>query len=372
MGRIKKSTLRFAIVYILLSAAFIGFWIFLINGVVKKDMDIFEAAQPNHKMDEFVKVIEAGDISSMNFAEGSSRFESPDIYKNTFAEAIKGKKITYKANETSYDALAPIYELYAGEGDSELHIATVQLQAVNVEPLMKILTKQDWEVSSVTPIYEAGTGKELSVVIPDTYTAYVNGIQLEASEYDGEPAPYKEFEIVAQYVDVPKQMKYKVTGLLMDPTVEIRDASGTPVAYDQNGNVYSVGFTGGDVPEDISETALKNAKDISAIYAGDRTLKSMRDVFPEDSYLIPLFQNYIDHDLWMYSGHAEPVYSDEATSDYIRYNDNFYSVVVYFNKTMYLPKRDMTVTVTTHNTYYYIYQNEKWIIADMVSINDEE
>ncbi|MBO4883450.1 MAG: hypothetical protein J5570_08115 [Lachnospiraceae bacterium] len=372
MGRIKKSTLRFAIVYIILSAAFIGFWIFLINGVVKKDMDIFEAAQPNHKMDEFVKVIESGDISSMDFAEGSSRFESPDIFKNTFAEAISGKKITYKANETSYDALAPVYELYAGEGDSELHIATVQLQAVNVEPLMKILTKQDWEVASVTPIYEAGSGKELSVVIPDTYTAYVNGIQLEASEYDGEPTDYKEFEIVAQYVDVPKQMKYKVSGLLMEPSVEIRDASGTPVAYEQNGSVYSVGFTGGDVPEDISETALKNAKDISAIYAGDRTLKSMRDVFPEDSYLIPLFQNYIDHDLWMYSGHAEPVYSDEATSDYIRYNDSFYSVVVYFNKTMYLPKRDMTVTVTTHNTYYYIYQNEKWIIADMVSINDEE
>lgn len=369
--RIKKSTLRFLLVYVLLAAAFIGFWIFLINGVIRKDMDDFEAAQPAHKMDEFVKVIESGDISSMDFAEASSRFEAPDIYKNTFSEAISGKKITYKESETSYDALAPVYELYAGEGDSELHIATVQLKAVNVKPLMYILTTQDWEVESVTPIYEAGTGQELRVEIPDTYTAYVNGIQLEAGELDGEPEDYKEFEIVAQYVDVPKKIKYKVSGLLMDPAVEIRDASGTPVAYEVNGNVYSAGFTGGDVPEDIAETAIKNAKDISAIYAGDRTLKSMRDVFPEDSYLIPLFQNYIDHDLWMYSGHAEPKYSDEATSDYIRYNDNFYSVVVYFNKTMYLPKRDMTVTVTTHNTYYYIYQNDKWIIADMISMNEE-
>ena len=91
----------------------------------------------------------------------------------------------------------------------------------------------------------------------------------------------------------------------------------------------------------------------------------------ENQILTALFEEGMDN-LHLYKPGAEPVYSDEATSDYIRYNDNFYSVVVYFNKTMYLPKRDMTVTVTTHNTYYYIYQNEKLIIADMVSINDEE
>ena len=96
----------------------------------------------------------------------------------------------------------------------------------------------------------------------------------------------------------------------------------------------------------------------------------MRGLFPTDSYLIPLFESYINHDLWMYSGHTAPTYSEEETSNYIRYNDSFYSVDVSYLKTMYLPKRNMTANDRTHNTYYYALVDGKWLVVDMISKNE--
>ncbi len=365
MKKKKTGFIGFWVIYALLVLAMIGFWIYVINGVIKKDLDIYEAAQPDHYMDKVVEKIRGGDISQMDFAESSSRFEDGDIYKETYAASLAGRNITYTENPTSYDAQAPVYEIYADDD----HVATVKLKSVSSEQLMFILSVQEWEVASVTPIYELGD-EGVTVTIPDNFTAYVNGIQLDDREKAGEATDYKEFEIAAKYTDVPKQIRYEVTGLMSAPKVEVRDAMGNTVECSVDGTSYSAGFEPGIVPDDIAQTVITDAKNISEIYAGDRTLSSMKPRFPEDSYLIPLFQNYINFDLWMYSGHTAPVYSDEATGNYIRYNDTLYSVEASFKKTMYLPKRNMTVTDETHNIYYYALVDGKWLIVDMMNIVD--
>ena len=136
----EKSSIGFWAFYIIFILALVGFWIYFLNGVIKKDLDIYEAAQPGYVMEEVVEKIQSGDLSSMNFAESSSRFESPDIYKEAFENAIAGKTITFKENETSYDAQAPVYEVYADDA----HIATVNIKSVSSKQLMFILSVQEW------------------------------------------------------------------------------------------------------------------------------------------------------------------------------------------------------------------------------------
>jgi hypothetical protein len=363
---VKKSSAGFWAFYVILVLLLVGFWFFFLNGVIKKDMKIYEAAQPEHIMEDVVAKVQSGDLSDMNFAESSSRFEASDIYKEAFTNGIAGKTISFKKNPTSYDAQAPVYELYADDA----HIATVTLNATSSKPLMFILSVQDWSVASVVPLYETGS-EGITIKIPDCYTAYVNGVQVDERELAGEPKEYKDFEIVAKYVDVPKELTYSVTGLMAQPTVEVKDAAGNVISVEQNGSEYVAGFTGTEVPSDIADNAITNAKYISEVYAGDRTLSAIKPFLTSDSYLIPLFESYINHDLWMYSGHATPTYSNEAASEYVKYNDNFYSVVVYFDKTMYLPKRNMTAEVTTHNKYFYVNVDGKWVIADMLNMTEE-
>ena len=360
----KKKPL-FWIIYIVLTLLFIAFWFWFINSVIIKDLKLYEASQSEYYMEEVAAKVQAGDLSDMTFEESASRFESADIYRETYEAKLSGKTITFEENPASYDTQAPLYELYA---DGE-HVASVKLKAVSSESLMFILTLQTWGVDQITPIYETGN-QSVTIEIPDTFTAYVNDVALSESELTGEAESYEEFEIVSQYVSVPSKVTYEVSGLLNEPAVKVLDGEGNEVACEVTDGVYSAGFEGSEVPEDIAETAIQNAKDISAIYAGDRTLSSVKSIFPDDSYLIPLFQSYINNDLWMYSGHATPEYSGEEASNYIKYSDDLYSVVVYFDKTMYLPKRDMTVTVTTHNTYYYALLDGTWKIVDMISMTE--
>ena len=366
MRKRKKSSGKFWIFYILFILVLIGFWIWFLNGVIRKDLKIYEAAQPGYVVDEVVEKIQSGDISDMDFAESASRFEDPDIYRENFKASLEGKTISYRESPTSYVAQAPVYELYA----DDTHIATVNIRSISSTQLMFILSVQEWEVASVTPVYDTGdTG--ITITIPDIYTAYVNGIEVDEREMTGEPQDYMEFEIAGQYTSVPKEVTYAVSGLMSTPSVEVRDAGGNEVMLEVDGTDYSAGFTGTEVPADIAENAITNAKYISEVYAGDRTLNAIKPFLTSDSYLIPLFESYINHDLWMYSGHTAPTYSNESASEYIKYNDNFYSVVVYFDKSMYLPKRNMTAEVTTHNKYFYVNVDGKWVIADMLNMTQE-
>ena len=367
MSRNKKRKFSgFLIFYILFVLALVGFWIYFLNGVILKDVKIYEASQAKYFMEDVIAKIQSGDLSAMDFESSSSRFESPDIYKENFKASIAGKTITCEESPSSYDVQAPVYDVFAGDEK----IAVVNLKSTSSKQLMFILSIQEWAVDSIKPIYETGSQK-ITVEVPDMYTVSVNGIALDEREQVGEPKDFTDFEIVSKYVAVPKKVTYEVEGLLSEPTVTVSDANGNAVEAEVDGSSYKVGFTGTDVPSDISEKAIYNAKCISEVYAADRTLAGIKDIFPSDSYLIPLFESYINHDSWMYSGHTAPEYSEEWTADYVKYSDNLYSVVVHFDKTMYLPKRSMTVTVTTYNTYYYANIDGSWKIVDMISMSEE-
>lgn len=349
----------------------VGFWIWFINSVIVKDLKIYEASQPQYVMDEVAAKIQSGDISSMNFADSMSRFEDGSIYKDTFAASISGKTITYEKNPKSYDAQAPFYELYAnGE-----HIATVSLRSTSYEQLMFILSVQEWEVESVVPIYETGD-EGLVIRMPDSYKAYVNGIELDDREKTGNVAEYSQFKYSKDYVTVPTEVEYSVGGLMTQPTVKITDAFGNDVPVEKDGTTYIAGFAGSQISDDMSAYVLNNAKTYSNFFSRDlagcdNSINGIRYMFPEGSDYLTLAENYRLHDMWMYSGHQAPVFSNEKVSNYIKYSDNFFRVDVYFEKSMYLTRTGDTRVDITNSTYYYVNINGSWVIADMVSIIDD-
>lgn len=367
MNQNKKKVSGFLVFYIIFVLLIVGFWVYFLNGVILKDVKIYEASQAKYYMEDIIARLQSGDVSQIDFASSSSRFEDPDYYKNTFISLISGKTLSCEESPTSYDTQAPIFDVYAGMEK----VATVNLKSTSSTQLMFILSVQEWAVESIEPTFEVTTS-DITISVPDTYSVVVNGQASDDRELVSAGEEYDEFEIVSKYVDVPKKNSYLVSGLMTTPTVSIYDQDGAMVEAKVEGNAYSVGFEGVDVPTDISVNAITNAKAISAVYAGDMTLAAIKKFLPDDSYLIPLFESYIAHDSWMYSGHTEPQYSEEWTSNYIRYNDNLYSVVVHFDKTMYLPKRSMTVTVPVYNTYYYANIGGSWKIVDMISMSEDE
>lgn len=367
MSKSRSKLSTFWIALGLFAVAYIIFWVIFINTVIVKDLNIYNETQPTVVMDGVVAKISAGDISAMDFASSGSRFEDGNIYRDTFAANIQGKTITYRENDKSYDSQAPVYDILAGD---EV-IATAKVVAVSSEPLMMILSKTEWSVESITPIYEVGN-EGLIIEIPNTYTAYVNGIPVDDREFV-ESIEYSEFAYAKVYVTVPTKSKYEITGLMTKPVVKICDANGNEVAYTENGANYSAGFATSEISADMSTYVLNNAKVYSNFFSRDlpgcdNSINGIRYMFPADSDYLTLAENYRLHDMWMYSGHAAPVFSNESVTEYIQYSDDFFQVNVYFDKSMYLTRTGDTRVDTTNSTYYYVYVNGSWVIADMISI----
>ena len=72
--------------------------------------------------------------------------------------------------------------------------------------------------------------------------------------------------------------------------------------------------------------------------------------------------------MWMYSDHSTPVFKNESVSHYVRYQEDFFSCEVYFEKEMKLTKTGkVKVDVTNFRLYYGLLDGE-WKILDMVTL----
>lgn len=350
----------------------ISFWIYVLS-YVNKCLVTYEAAQPEYEIEKLVQEIKNGNAESLfTFPATENRFEDADIAKNRFLDSIKDKEITYEQDSASYNALAPSYRIFA---DDE-QFATITLKETSSYPLMFILTVQSWEIAETIPVLDSPTNS-VTIKVPDTFTAYVNGIPLKETELTGNSWEIEDFVYASEYVTVPKLIEYQVTELFNTPDVAVKDAYGNSVGYTQNGNQIEVSvFEDIEMDPELAAYVLKNAKDYSNFFSKDlpgcRTgIKCISHMFPENSYYLELAENYRLHDMWMYSSHKTPSFSDELVSEYIRYSEDFFSCRIYFQKHMELSRTGDLRTDITDSTFYYVKIGDTWVIADMKATVEE-
>lgn len=350
----------------------VSFWIYILN-YVNQCLVTYEAAQPEYVIEGLVEEIKNGNAESLfTFTATQNRFEDADIAKNRFLTSLTDKEITFEQDAASYNALAPTYKLFA---DKE-PFATITLKETSSYPLMFILTVQSWEVAETKPVLDSPT-ESVTIKVPDTFTVYVNGIPLKETELTGNSWEIEDFVYASEYVTVPKYIEYHVTELFNAPDVAVKDAYGNSVGYTQSGNQIEISsFEDIEMDAELSAYVLQNAKDYSNFFSKDlagcrNSVKCISHMFPENSYYLELAENYRLHDMWMYSSHKTPSFSDELVSEYIRYNENFFSCRIYFQKHMELTRTGELRTDITDSTFYYVKIGDNWVIADMKATVEE-
>ena len=361
-----------------------SFWIFLliftlflvalwaaVIGYVYSCLKTYEHAQPERRVEEVVESLRAGTLREvLDAAPDSSRFEDPAAYRSAYRALLESGEVTWRKAAGSYNAQAPVYDLYAGE----TKVASVSLREKSSQPLMLILTLQEWEVAAVEPVFGAGQ-VDYSISIPSTYTLYVNGIPADGRELAGEPTAIEAFQYAAAYVTVPALVEYRVTGLLEEPDLRVCTPEGTEVEPVRTGEGRLVvdTFLPTEMDPALAAYVLQNAKDYTDFFSGDlpgasASIAGLRGMFPADSYYLELAENYRRHDMWMYSGHYPPVFSGEKVENYIRYTEDFFSCEVSFDKKMLLVNTGQESHDVTHTRFYYVNLDGKWVIADMQQI----
>lgn len=352
--------------------ALVSFWIYVLC-YVNQCLVTYENAQPEYVIENLVQKIEEGNAESLfTFSATQNRFEDKDIAKNRFLESLSDKEITFEQDATSYNALAPTYVLYA-DGTK---FASITLKETSSYPLMFILSVPSWEVAETVPVLDS-PDNSVTLKVPDTYTAYINGIALKESELTGNSWDIESFVYASEYVTVPRLIEYQVSELFNAPNVAIKDAYGNTVAYTQTGNLIEVSeFVPIEMDSELSDYVLQNAIDYSNFFSKDlagcrNSTKCISHMFPENSYYLELAENYRLHDMWMYSSHKTPSFSDQLVSEYVRYSEDFFSCRIYFQKHMELTRTGDLRTDITDSTFYYVKNGGNWVIADMKATVEE-
>ena len=366
----KKKFPVFWVCFAVFIAVMAVFWVVIIANV-KKSLVIYENSQPEYTVEKYVERFRDGSIlDSLDFAQSTSRFEDAGIYRTRYVDGLEGKAITYEKVQTSYDAKHPVYNVYA---DDSL-IAEITLKETASKPLMFILTQQSWDVDSVKAVY--GTGdKGVTITAPDTYSVFINGVKLDSRELTGNITQIEELKYAAEYVSVPQLVEYKAEGLLNEPEVTVYNNQGELVMYtpDENGNITIDTFTTSPIDSGLSAAVLQNAKNYSNYFSKDidgcsNSVAPIAYMFPADSYYLELAENYRKNDMWMYSAHETPVFTNEMVSNYIVYTPELFSVEVYFEKNMVLKLNGENRQDITNSRYYYANIDGNWVIVDMQSV----
>lgn len=361
--------------YLLFVVALAVFW-FCIVDYVKKSLLVYEANQPDQKMEEVMERLkETGLEEYLQVSDDISRFETRENYLQEFHSRVDGRILFHTRAKGYQDTSAPRYELYA---DGEL-FGYVTLKEASSEPLMVILTLSHWDVDRVELI-QADAKESVKVTVPDSCQVKINGITMDEREItDGGQMP-EEFVYAAAYVEVPKLVTYETSGLLAKPAIQIVDQNGAVVEAQEERNgqqtVVSLGqFSETEMPADLAAKVLENAERYTNFFSVDlngcrNSVGPIKDMFPDDSYYLELADTYRREDMWMYSSHNAPVFRNEEVSHYIRYSEDFFSCEVYFDKDMLLHKTGTVKVDTTHFRLYYGNLDGQWKILDIVTLLD--
>lgn len=341
-------------------------------------MVTYEAAQPEHVLDEALKDIAAGKVDVK--IEGNSFEDTTEIAKAKFLESVSGKELSYMLDSKSYDVENPIYDVLVNDQT----VCKVTLSAKNKRPLMAILSIYDWEVAKLEPVITLGAQQSVKVTVPENFKVTVNNVTLGTEYISGEPKPVANFqkieEYVAQYVAVPKYITYEVTGLYNVPVVQVFDATGAVVDLGENPDLtnISVEYKTSEIPEEIYAMVLNNAKTFSNYFSCDipdcySSINGIRYMFPADSSYLVDAERYRNEDMWMYSKHFAPWFENEMVQNYVVYSEELFSVEVGFSKNMMLiTPGGVAMNEQRTDNVYQLFQYGKvdgnWVILDMRSI----
>lgn len=287
----------------------------------------FEANQPSVKADAvFHQLFDDPKWEDLYVSAGiqDTRYENAETFAEYMQMRTAGQSLTYAegpdgvSGEKTYDILL---------GAEKIAAFTLK----NHNPSTKITAIADWQLGEV----EWFLNRNLSyrIVMLNGHTAKVNGVTLQDSDIL-QITTTVAGEYLPSGVTVPRLCTLAVEGLFTEPEVAIFDKEGNPVAvsYDADTCTFAESTVAPELPEDLKKVAL----DASAYYA----LWTANQVNDEATLKTYFLEGTDTYESILSAATDDPAqdttweFTDAAVTDYVRYDENHFSVRAEGNLTM--------------------------------------
>ncbi len=365
-GTTPKKSHKFLIGYILFVAFLLTLLLFFLR-YAWESLTLYEASLPEYVVEDTIASISENGFSSLGTEALSFHpLESEEVYLSSVQELIDSYGITYELLKESYTDGSLLYGLYSGErSESKTLIATVTLMPGETTSRLYLLNITQWNLFSVTP-YKETQNYSVTVTLPDNIPVAVNG-QDDLADYITERTPYEVLTYCDDYVTVPSEVTYQITGLTQPVTLEI--GSDTYSFSDYQDVSIELSFPLSEMSSDLERYVLDAVETYSNFFSKDlegcrESVDPIRHLFPEDSIYLTLADQYRREDMGVFSIHTNTHFLNETVSEYTVYSEDCFSCRIQFDKSMTLSGgREMIDS--TDNVYFFVYRNDSWVIADI-------
>ena len=323
-------------------------------------LEDYEAAQPTAKSEEvFHQLFDNPDWANLYSLAGiqDSAYEGKDAFAAYMNEKVAGAPLTYV--ETS-NGLSEDKKYYVKLNDERIASFTLTNKAEKKTDI------PDWELGTVSLSFDRANGYLIQKV--DGHTAYVNGVALDDSftiqTTSTTASEYLPITATGDKIDVQS-----ITGLMMKPTVTIKDQNGTdmPVVYDEETGMYVEQTESNTITEDEKSVvigALEAYSEYMINASGARAAVAKYFDSSSDAYTDIV---NMGKELWMNSdrGHR---FLNENVTEYIKYSDDLFYARGQVTLNVAL-KDGSTKDYDVDMALFFRQKNGKWLCYGMTNEN---
>lgn len=319
----------------------------------------YEASQPNHKRDQiYAELFEDPAWEKIYSLAGieSGKFENAKTFAAYMDAKVGSSKLT--CLETSA-GLSGNKKFIIKLGDEK--IASFTLVTAPQIPENEI---QSWELGSMEVFFHAN--KSVTVERLPGCTVYINGVALDDS-YTVRTVSTLAENYLPEGVHGFRIEQQQVTGLLADPKVTIKDASGAelPLTRNPETGVYELTVTADAASTEEKELALNATKAYAEYMIGKSTLGNVQKHFDTSSQF---YETIRRSELgWVQAG-ASYDFTEAVYSDYYRYSDTLFSIKV--DMTLNQTRFDGSVKEYPLNNTMFFQKgsNGKWLVMEATNV----
>lgn len=353
--------LVFLISWLVLVTAFIAWFLLRFNNFAAKYEAEYEDSLPYHTAEAITQKFNDHDVdfivASMTSKPVVTAFEEETVVKEYVESMINGKSFVYVETDSSRED-EPEYYIKTDDG-----VLVARIELKEDKSVSRPYGFKSWEQESLE--FFTAASFDVDVTAPETYTVYINGVEVTDDYLDGEIVPSELTQYVDPYAVIPGTAKYLVKGLYKRPTVTAVDYLGNECecVYDSQNDKYIVGFIKDfEGREELEEFAISFTSTFANYISQDAGDYALDKYFPSGSSALSYIKRNSSREL--YTRHGAVSIHNEEIKDVIVYSDEVVYMEIYVEQWMEMYwGSDEPEVIPTDAHVYFVYINGRWLVG---------
>lgn len=353
--------LVFLISWLVLVTAFIAWFLLRFNSFASMYEAEYEDSLPYHTAEAITQKFNDHDVdfivASMTSKPVVTAFEEETVVKEYVESMINGKSFVYVETDSSRED-EPEYYIKTDEG-----VLVARIELKEDKSVSRPYGFKSWEQESLE--FFTAASFDVDVTAPETYTVYINGVEVTDDYLDGEIVPSELTQYVDPYAVIPGTAKYLVKGLYKRPTVTAVDYLGNECecVYDSQNDKYIVGFIKDfEGREELEEFAISFTSTFANYISQDAGNYALDKYFPSGSSALSYIKRNSSREL--YTRHGAVSIHNEEIKDVIVYSDEVVYMEIYVEQWMEMYwGSDEPEVIPTDAHVYFVYINDRWLVG---------